>query len=244
MATNPYVNKVLYGNQTVMDISGDTVTASDVASGKTFHDASGAAQTGSYVPPTITDITPDNTTPGRLTADVPVNPTTNGLAIKSLTTFSPSQFSFKTLNTSNVYKMSETAYAVGYYSDVEGSDVNPTYVRNVTYCYNGGWLYATKQTLAPTIAYTAKSNPSNTRTYTYDATKKYMIVSAYLVTTALAGANRTSVWYLDKGTLSERMGASQTDGASTVTNNTSTNTLTMAGTNASYRTEFTVIQLN
>ena len=99
-------------------------------------------------------------------------------------------------------------------------------------------------TLAPTIKYTAKSNPNNPRTYTYDATKRYMIVSAYLITTALAGADRTSVWYLDKGNLSARMGASQTEGQSTVTNNTSTNTLTMTGTYASYRTEFTVIQLD
>ena len=46
MATNPYVNKVVYGNSTVMDISGDTATPSDVLAGATFHDRSGAAQVG------------------------------------------------------------------------------------------------------------------------------------------------------------------------------------------------------
>ena len=42
MANNPYVNKVQYGNQTIIDISGDTVTAGDLWIGVTAHDASGA----------------------------------------------------------------------------------------------------------------------------------------------------------------------------------------------------------
>lgn len=35
------VNKVLYGSRTVIDLSGDTVTAGDLAKGKTAHNASG-----------------------------------------------------------------------------------------------------------------------------------------------------------------------------------------------------------
>ena len=46
MANNPYVNKVQYGNQTLMDLTEDTVTPEDVAEGVTFHDRSGAQQTG------------------------------------------------------------------------------------------------------------------------------------------------------------------------------------------------------
>ena len=46
MANNPYVNKVQYGNQTIIDISGDTVTAGDLWIGVTAHDASGAPITG------------------------------------------------------------------------------------------------------------------------------------------------------------------------------------------------------
>lgn len=46
MASNPYVNKVIFGNDTLIDISGDTVTASDVLRGKTAHDKSGAPITG------------------------------------------------------------------------------------------------------------------------------------------------------------------------------------------------------
>lgn len=50
MANNPYANKVIYGNQTIMDLSQDTVVASDVLQGKTFHDATGALLTGTYTP--------------------------------------------------------------------------------------------------------------------------------------------------------------------------------------------------
>lgn len=47
MANNQYVNKVIYGNTTLIDISSDTVTASDILTGKTAHDKSGAPITGS-----------------------------------------------------------------------------------------------------------------------------------------------------------------------------------------------------
>ena len=41
------INKVVYGNQTLMDLTSDTVTEQDVAQGVTFHDASGELRTGS-----------------------------------------------------------------------------------------------------------------------------------------------------------------------------------------------------
>lgn len=43
------VNKVIYGNNTLIDITGDTATASDVLSGETFHTADGTQATGSLV---------------------------------------------------------------------------------------------------------------------------------------------------------------------------------------------------
>ena len=41
------VNKVIYGDQTLIDLTTDTATENDVARGKTFHDASGQAKVGS-----------------------------------------------------------------------------------------------------------------------------------------------------------------------------------------------------
>lgn len=46
MAENQNVNKVVYGGQTLIDLTADTVTAGDLAAGVTAHDKSGAIITG------------------------------------------------------------------------------------------------------------------------------------------------------------------------------------------------------
>lgn len=47
MANNEYVNKVIYAGQTLIDLTGDDVTPSDVLYGKKFHKPSGESGTGS-----------------------------------------------------------------------------------------------------------------------------------------------------------------------------------------------------
>lgn len=44
---NQYINKVVYGGNTLIDLTGDDVQASDVLTGKKFHLPSGAEGTGS-----------------------------------------------------------------------------------------------------------------------------------------------------------------------------------------------------
>ena len=46
MATNEYVNKVVFGNDTLIDLSADTIAADKVLSGYTAHSAAGAPITG------------------------------------------------------------------------------------------------------------------------------------------------------------------------------------------------------
>lgn len=46
MASNQYVNKVIYGGSTLIDLTSDTVIASKLLSGYTAHDKSGATITG------------------------------------------------------------------------------------------------------------------------------------------------------------------------------------------------------
>ena len=46
MANNQYVNKVIFGNDTLIDLSSDTVAANKMLSGTTAHDKSGATITG------------------------------------------------------------------------------------------------------------------------------------------------------------------------------------------------------
>lgn len=43
----PYVNKVVFGSETLINLENDTITADKVLSGYTFHDKSGAPATGS-----------------------------------------------------------------------------------------------------------------------------------------------------------------------------------------------------
>lgn len=43
---NQYKNKIIYGGNTLIDLTADTITAADLASGKTAHDKSGAPITG------------------------------------------------------------------------------------------------------------------------------------------------------------------------------------------------------
>ena len=67
-------NKVVFGEQTIMDISNDTVTADKVLAGITAHDGSGAAITGTIQSVNATTITP---TTSAQTA-VPAGKYTNG----------------------------------------------------------------------------------------------------------------------------------------------------------------------
>ncbi len=49
MANNPYVNKVEYFGITQLDLTSDTVTASNLTNGTTAHNAAGAPITGTLV---------------------------------------------------------------------------------------------------------------------------------------------------------------------------------------------------
>lgn len=62
MANNQYINKVVYGSGTLIDLTGDTITAADVVSGKKFHLASGATATGAIPTVGATTITPTTAT--------------------------------------------------------------------------------------------------------------------------------------------------------------------------------------
>lgn len=55
---NQYVNKVIYGNDTLVDLTGDTAEAGDVLLGKTFHHKSGLQSSGTLDPALKPDIAP------------------------------------------------------------------------------------------------------------------------------------------------------------------------------------------
>lgn len=51
MASNQYINKVIYGGDVLLDVSEDTAVATDVASGKYFHLKTGERVQGTYTNP-------------------------------------------------------------------------------------------------------------------------------------------------------------------------------------------------
>ena len=59
---NQYKNKIIYGDQTLIDLTSDTVTAASMLSGVIAHDASGATVTGTIATKTSSDITLVNNT--------------------------------------------------------------------------------------------------------------------------------------------------------------------------------------
>lgn len=65
------INKVVFGNTTLIDLTGDDVTASDVLSGKIFHLPSGVISTGTMenVKHTTKTITPYTTAKTYLPSD-------------------------------------------------------------------------------------------------------------------------------------------------------------------------------
>lgn len=54
------INKVEFGDQTLIDLTGDTVTEDDVLNGKSFHDKSGSLRSGTASYP-VTDVRVNNT---------------------------------------------------------------------------------------------------------------------------------------------------------------------------------------
>lgn len=72
-------NKIIYGNETLIDLTGDTVSSDNLLSGATAHDRSGEQIQGSVVIPTVNDgiltIKQNNTSKGTFTANQAGNTT-------------------------------------------------------------------------------------------------------------------------------------------------------------------------
>lgn len=56
MANNQYVNKVVYGDQTLIDLTSDTVSTNKLLNGYTAHGADGAPITGTIATKSVADI--------------------------------------------------------------------------------------------------------------------------------------------------------------------------------------------
>ena len=67
--SNPYNNEVIFNGQTLMSLKEDTVTPDKVLAGETFHDRSGAPQTGNLITHDVYDGLDSTSTSDALSAN-------------------------------------------------------------------------------------------------------------------------------------------------------------------------------
>lgn len=92
----------------------------------------------------------------------------------------------------------------------------------------------------PDLVFQDSINNSNTMTYTYDATKSYVIIGYVRVASA---QTRAVTWKLIKGTLTRLSESSFTNNPS-LSNNTTYHRLTMKASSSTQQSEFDIFQLD
>lgn len=142
-------------------LSGDA-TAADVKSGKTFYGSNYTKQTGTYVEPTINNITPADSNPPALTGGDNYKPLRNGYAVQSpLMNITPSSTP-ASLGTSYVYKFSSTAYVVDGYTNVTPTANGTYFASGMKKMASSGYAYSAKPTdFDETILWTNSSPTSS-----------------------------------------------------------------------------------
>jgi hypothetical protein len=83
---NQYKNEVIYNGQTLISLKEDTITPSKVLSGETFHDRSGAPQTGSMIVHNVYDGLDSSSTDDALSANMGKSLNSNFAAINGVPT--------------------------------------------------------------------------------------------------------------------------------------------------------------
>ena len=240
MATNPYVNKVEFGDQVIMDLTGDDVTPSDVLLGKTFHDSSGASQTGTYEAPTITNITPSNSSPANMASGGIYKATAAGKAVASVTNLTPSNASPPSIAANTVYKGTAAGYAIASYSSATPSDSSPPSLSSGAFYKTtaAGRLYSTVQPVISTAYVTYKRvYNNNTTTITINKSYRYFLFACLKDD---SGNEDADIWLINKGSISKLHTAAS--GSSKGTASLSGTTLTVKGTNSSRWTCFELVR--
>ena len=134
-------------------------TAADVANGKTFYNSTYTKQTGSYVAPTINNITPSNSSPVSMSSGSNYSPTASGYAISSYDNVTPTTDG--TYFSSGMKKMASSGYA---YSSQPSPDYSMTLLGSFT-------LASTSQT--------SKTLSTSLAGYNYIIISQYALSNSY-----------------------------------------------------------------
>lgn len=116
---NEHVNKVIINNQTVIDLTADSITRADLAYGATAHDASGAPIVGTHVDPTFSTQT-KTATPTESSQDITPDSGYDGLSRVTVnaisSTYVGSGVTRQASKTVTPTKSTQTAVASGVYT--------------------------------------------------------------------------------------------------------------------------------
>lgn len=216
----PSGNKAITANGTGIDVSsyatanvnvpnptlsGDA-TAADVMNGKTFYNNSYTKQTGSYVAPTITSITPSDSSPVSLATTKNYNPTTTGYAIKnSPASLTPDNTSPPSIASGTIYRGGGTGKAIASIA-TNGSSVTPS--SSGQYFYSGwnrmtaaGYAYSSQ----PSTGYTYGWN-SETTLWTNSSPTSTFAAQTVTLSSSLANYNYVKITVaIDTSTTSTKL---------------------------------------
>lgn len=145
-------NKIVYGDQTLIDLTSDTVTPETLAMGETAHSASGAQIVGTMSPSGGTHITPSNSPPVALTSGDSYIADANGYAISSYNNKTPSNSSPPVIVSGEIDKIGGNGYAISSYNDITPSNLSPVSLTpGEIYKIGGSGGYAIKSYKTKTI---------------------------------------------------------------------------------------------
>lgn len=154
--------------------------------------------------PTPTSITPSNSSPVALTADVPVNPSASGYAISSYSSVTPSNSSPVSLSSGSIYKMGGSGQAIANWNVATPSDTSPTAVSSTMFYKPTASGYVVKNNLAnlstaPSKTYT-NANLANNASATITVTQKPRFIVLSLCNKTNAQSFLTGIINVNKGT--------------------------------------------
>ena len=146
-------------SQTGIDSGKTAIDASHVLSGYQGW-ANGNKISGTYTAPTITSITPSNSSPVSLSSGSNYSPTASGYAISSYTSKTPSS-SPSSVSSGSIYKMGGSGYVIDTYSSITPSSTGAYFSSGMKYMNSSGYAYSSQPQMTETTLWTNSSPTSS-----------------------------------------------------------------------------------
>jgi len=203
MAVNPYVNKVIYNNGTIIDLTSDTVTPSKLKLGETAHDASGAPIVGT-MPTATSTIIVTAPTGSTVVLTKPDSSTETGTEVSGTWTFSNltalGTYSVTATLGSKTATESVVIDVVGTYSVTITYPVLPSDYQELSYIESTGIQY---------IVVDGTQYATSGKTYAFAIGSAHYLIPCYRKSDGEIGMydTVTSTFFTNQGTGSFRMGA-------------------------------------